>query len=179
MQTLKSKTQLKISWQKQSLLVVAFVLLLALSAQFKLDNSSTLSFTLQTLVIGVFYYYLGRNWKLAGILLYLVLGIAGIAVFSNGQSGWDYFSSEVLGFFLGFVAAAFVRPSQGNYQNHFVFFILIHAVILAIGLVLWSIYEKSLDPILVTSIVLMPGMIIKSLLGALITWGLSKRIKQK
>lgn len=179
MQTHRNNKAAQNAWQKQSLLVIAFVLLLWVSAQITINNSSTLSFTLQTLVVGVFYYYMRTYWKLAAMLIYLIMGIAGIGVFSHGQSGWAYFSSEALGFFMGFILVAFVPIFKGNYQNHFTYFILIHLIILAVGLGVWSIYDQSMEPLLSTSIVLLPGAIIKSLAGAGITWLLSEKIRKK
>jgi biotin transport system substrate-specific component len=98
---------LRNSWNKRlkgkhSLVAGAFLLLVILGAKIDLDLGGTVSFTLQTLFLGLAYFYLPRLWKFVLIALYLSLGIVGVPVF-NGGAGWDYFSSWPLGFFAGFV----------------------------------------------------------------------------
>ncbi|MBT8327596.1 MAG: biotin transporter BioY, partial [Bacteroidia bacterium] len=119
------------------------MLLLIVGSKIDINLGGLVSFTLQTLFLGLAYYFLPRNWKLAVISVYLILGIAGLPVF-NGGSGWSYFTSWPLGFFIGFVCAAFItEPSAHNFYNSLAFFLQVHVVILTIGIIGVGIYTTS------------------------------------
>ena len=163
------KTNLKkdhYSTWKQLFIAVAFLFLLVAGAKVDLNFGGLVSFTLQTLILGVAYFFLPSKWKLALILTYLILGILGLPVF-NGGAGWTYFSSWPLGFFVGFVLAAFVpKPIFPNFFNALNFFLQIHVIILAIGILGVGIYASSVSKAMETGLELLPGAIIKSIIGA-------------
>ena len=159
---------------KHSLLAGAFLLLVIAGAKIDLDLGGVVSFTLQTLFLGLAYYYLPLGWRLLLILTYLGLGIAGVPVF-NGGTGCEYFSSWPLGFFIGFVLAAFILVPKGRrFVSAFSYFLGMHLVIVLLG-VLWMFYYSgsSLSPMEVT-LELLPGAIIKSLVGTGVVFGISK-----
>jgi biotin transport system substrate-specific component len=173
MLTLKSNKKLANNL-KHSLLAGAFLLLLILGAKVDIDLGGLVSFTLQTLFLGLAYYYLPIPFRLVVILSYLVLGIVGVPVF-NGGVGWNYFISWPFGFFVGFVLAAFIpKPVHRTFISGFRYFIHIHVVIVVLGLIgifhqggsHMSPWEHTLD--------LLPGLVIKSVAGAGIIWYVAK-----
>ena len=177
MQIQKNKKQNTPLWQKQSLLVIAFVVLVSLGASISLDSGFEVKFTLQTLFISTLYFFMQRNWRFLAIGLYLLLGILGAPVFSNGGSGWDYFISGSLGFFLGFIASAYVQNFGFSFQNIFSYFVLIHIIIIVMGVAVLAIQHKTLEPIITIGLNLVPGAVIKSLVGAGITYIIVNRFK--
>ena len=165
-----SKKQLK----KHSLLAGAFLFLLVLGAKVDLDFGGVVSFTLQTLVLGLSYYLLPRSFRVGLIGVYLLLGIVGVPVF-NGDAGWVYFSSWPLGFFVGFVVAAFIPVAvPKGFSSALQFFSQLHVVILVLGAVWVGIYGSSSTKGIETLVELLPGALIKSFAGAGIVWLLYK-----
>jgi biotin transporter BioY len=154
------------SIQKHSLLTGAFLLLLVLAAKIDLDFGCYISFTLQTLILGLAYYFLPLQWRLVLIISYLCFGIAGLPVF-NGGVGFNYFVSWPLGFFIGFVVAAAVpKPTQNSFIYTFGYFVLLHFIIVALGII-WLFYlGGSPSSPLKVALELLPGAGIKSLVGA-------------
>jgi biotin transporter BioY len=162
---------LRNSWNKRlikkhPLLAGAFLLLVILGAKIDLDLGGIVSFTLQTLFLGLAYCYLPRSWKFVLIAGYLLLGIAGVPVF-NGGAGWDYFSSWPLGFFVGFVLAAMIpSPESSEFLPAARFFIQIHVVIILAGVsgIVW--HSGSCLMALETAVEILPGAVLKTLTGA-------------
>ena len=148
----------------------AFLFLAIVGAKVDLDFGGNVSFTLQTLVLGIAYYVLPRNWRLILIITYLFLGILGFPVFNSGV-GWDYFISWPLGFFVGFVVAALL-PTPGNKSFWTVlgYFALLHTAIVVLGVSWLAFYANSTYKGLETALELLPGAIIKSGAGALLVW---------
>lgn len=159
---------------KHSLLASAFLLLVVFGAKVDLDLGGLVSFTLQTLFLGLAYYYLPVTWRVGLILVYLALGIAGAPVF-NGGVGWEYFSSWPLGFFVGFVLATVVpTPSRNGLIPVFGFFLQIHLVIVIAGIVGIAWFSGSYITALETAADILPGAVIKTLVGAWVVWLVSK-----
>ncbi len=160
----------KILNRKHSPLVGAFLFLclVSMGAKLDLDLGGVVSFTLQTLFLGLAYYYLPIKWRLGVILSYLALGILGVPVF-NGGVGWSYFVSWPLGFFIGFVLAAVVPTPLGyGVMPAFIFMLQIHAVIVIAGIVGIAMYSGSYVTALETAMDILPGAVIKSAVGSLI-----------
>ena len=169
-------SKIKIRNLKHSPMVSAFLFLmgLVLGAKLDLDFGGLVSFTLQTLFLGLAYYYLPTKWRLAAILIYLALGILGVPVF-NGGVGWSYFISFPLGFFIGFVLAAMVpRPSTNGLMSVFIFMLQIHAVIVVAGIVGIAWYSGSYITALETAMDILPGAVIKSAVGAAVVLGVNR-----
>lgn len=149
--------------KKHSLLAGAFLVLVVLGAKIDLDVGGNISFTLQTLFLGLAYFYLPLYFRWGLIVTYLSLGIAGVPVF-NGGVGWDYFVSWPLGFFVGFILAAFVpKPTNAGFLRMLVFFMVVHLIIVFCGLIG---YSTSWEMAWQTFGELSPGMVIKSVVGA-------------
>jgi biotin transporter BioY len=176
MLTLRSKNKLH-NIVKHSLIAGAFLLIVILGAKIDLDLGGLVSFTLQTLFLGLAYYYLPIRWRFILIVVYLGLGIVGLAVF-NGGVGWAYFSSWPMGFFVGFVAMAFVsRPMGNRFLPVLGYFVQIHLVIVLLGVMWLAYFTGSFSKGLETLAELVPGIVIKSLVGAGVV-GLVKGFKK-
>jgi len=160
---------------KHSLLAGAFLLLVVLGAKVDLDLGSVVSFTLQTLFLGLAYFYLPKYWRLGLIMVYLLLGISGVPVF-NGEASWDYFISWPLGFFVGFVVSAFILVSEPRgVGSAFRFFAQIHGVIIIFGIVWVGIYAYSAMKAFETLSEILPGAVIKTAIGTVVVWLIPKR----
>jgi biotin transport system substrate-specific component len=181
MPILKSKNVLN-NTVKHSLLAGAFLVLVILGSKLDLDFGGLVSFTLQTLVLGIGYYYLPARLRVALILTYLALGIAGVPVF-NGGIGWDYFISYPLGFFVGFLVSAFIPVVEPrDFASSVRFFAQMHGAIIICGIVWIGIYASSSIQAFETFSQILPGAFIKTFAGAGIVWlvnhySASKRIE--
>ena len=167
------------STKKHLLTASAFFVLVIVGAKVDLDLGGLVSFTLQTLFLGLAYYYLPTLWSLFLVLSYLALGAVGIPVF-NGGAGWNYFVSWPLGFFIGFVLATAVpSPSSNGLMPALSFFLKIHVVIAIAGIVGIARYRSSYSSALETAIDILPGAVIKSVAAAFIVYGLDCWCKWK
>jgi len=89
--------------------VIIYVSLIALSAQLTIDlNLPNLIIPVsgQTLAILTGAVFFKPQESFIAIIIYCLLGIIGLPVFSDGGSGWAAFSGGSLGYFIGFVLAA-------------------------------------------------------------------------
>ena len=160
--------------KKHSLMAGAFLLLLILGAKIDLDVGGIVSFTLQTLFLGLAYYYLPRAFRIGLIVVYLFLGVIGIPVF-NGGVGWSYFTSWPLGFFVGFLVSAFIPVVQPRgFASAVRFFAQMHGVIIICGIVWVGVYASSSIQACETFSQILPGAFIKTFAGAGIVWALFK-----
>jgi biotin transport system substrate-specific component len=165
--------------KKHSLLAGAFLVLVIVGAKVDLDLGGLVSFTLQTLFLGLAYYYLPKLWGLFLVLGYLTLGAAGMPVF-NGGVGVNDFVSWPLGFFIGFVLAAVVpSPSSNGLMPALRFFLKIHVVIVVAGIVGIARYGGSYNSALETAIDILPGAVIKSATAAFIVYGIDYWCQRK
>ncbi|MDK2891917.1 biotin transporter BioY [Methanohalophilus sp.] len=64
--------------------------------------------TLQLLFVFFAGAFLGARWGMTSMLVYLLLGIAGLPVFAGGAAGLGVLLGPTGGYLLGFVAAAYV-----------------------------------------------------------------------
>lgn len=158
------------SIQKHLFLAGAFLLALVLASKVEVDLGGLVSFTFQTLVLSVGYYLLPKKWRLFLILSYMALGIARFRVF-NGDTGWAYVISWPLGFFIGFVLAAFIPvPKEVTVLALFSYLVQIHVVILTFGICVVGWHAGSIYKAIDTLFELLPGLVIKSLLGTGLIW---------
>jgi biotin transport system substrate-specific component len=90
---------------RDATLVVGGAGLVGLSAQFSIaiPQLSPVPFTLQTLTVLIAGAALGPARGLLSMLVYLLVGMAGVPWFAGHASGWGFAS---FGYLLGFVAAA-------------------------------------------------------------------------
>jgi biotin transport system substrate-specific component len=88
-------------------LVALGAALVALAAQIVISLPFTpVPITAQTFAVVLVGGSLGAARGAASLALYLVLGLAGMPVYSDGGSGWDVLSGATGGYLVGFLAAA-------------------------------------------------------------------------
>ncbi len=97
-------------WQwsvEQTVLIVLAAIFVALSAQFSFPIPGTpIPQTGQTVAVLICGALLGPGRGGLAIMLYLLMGAAGLPVFSEGGSGWAVLTGVSAGYFAGFVLAA-------------------------------------------------------------------------
>jgi biotin transport system substrate-specific component len=116
-----------------------FALLTVLAAEVRIPLPFTpIPMTLQTFIAPLAGGFLGAAWGAASMLLYMLLGIAGLNVFAAASGGWSFFLAPSAGYVVGFVASALilglVRDRTTNPWYLLVGLIASHVVILACGL---------------------------------------------
>lgn len=94
---------------------------------------SPVPITLQVLFIFLAGAMLGSRWGLMSVLVYLLLGIVGLPVFSGGSSGIGVLLGSTGGYLIGFAIASFVigllSEKWGNSS------IVLNAVFMSAGLI--------------------------------------------
>lgn len=84
------------------------------------EGTAALPITGQTLVVLLIAKVQKWPWAIYSLLLYFLMGILGLPVFANFDSGWQVFSGNSLGYFIGFMAAAvLIHQMQQKQANHF------------------------------------------------------------
>jgi biotin transport system substrate-specific component len=151
-------------------------LLVYLAAQVKFSLPGTeLPFTLQTLAVvmaGVLY---GPRLGMWSVMVYLLMGMAGIPVFSGEGTGWEYMAGKSGGFLGGFVLAAGMagwmaeKGFDKSLARAFFLFTVCQLLVLLLGWAWMSslVGEEGLPIMEMRKYI--PGLLVKSLLGTLIT----------
>jgi len=117
--------------------VSAFVALTALGAFVRIPLPfSPVPLTLQTFFVLLGAATLGKNRGVVVQLIYVLLGVAGLPVFSGAGSGWLYLAGPTAGYLLGFIIAAlFIGQVINRVKNKFlVFLVFVFADFLLLGL---------------------------------------------
>ena len=101
---------LLLGWPLKVLLATGFAGFIALAAQVAVPLPWTpVPFSLQPLAVLVTGAYLGRNYGLLAIALYILAGALGVQVFADQQSsGLEVLSGHTAGYVFGFGAAAYL-----------------------------------------------------------------------
>jgi biotin transport system substrate-specific component len=156
-------------------LVVAAALLTALCAQIRIPLPfSPVPLTGQTFAVLLTAAALGPLRGVAGQVLYVLLGLAGLPFFAGGESGWAYASGATGGYLVGFVVAAAVvglcarRRLDRTPLGTVVAFVLGTLVIYAFG-VPWLAATTDFTPAEALrngALVFLPGDAIKAALAA-------------
>src|SRR5215210_1495022 len=109
-ETLSSAVLAPMDWTRQLALVVAFSLLMALSAQFVIPLPWTpVPITGQTFVVLLTGALLGARLGALAMIAYLVEGASGLPFFRAGAGGLAYLlTSPTTGYLLSYPAAAFI-----------------------------------------------------------------------
>lgn len=152
-------------------LVVALIFTCSLGP-LSLHIPGEIPLTLQTFFL--LFFAIGFGWKIGGLnaLFYVLLGLAGLPVFSGYSGGIENLSGSSGGFFFGFIAGALIAGyiAENNKNEspftHIAAWLVGHAIILLLG-GYWL--SKFLPDLWWESIQsTLPGGAIKSALGFLI-----------
>lgn len=128
--------------------------------------------TLQTFVIFIGASLLPWRWSVLVVLIYLALGALGLPVFGHHSYGWEKLIGATAGFLWGFViCAAYVsyasEKEELNFFRGMLIFLRAHLILLIPGfLVLY--FQLPGAKLWSTLVHLIPGLIIKSILGGII-----------
>ncbi len=98
----------------QILLAILFV---ALFAQLSIDvplGESSIPITGQTFAVLLSAYWLKQKNGTIAILAYVLLGVLGLPIFADGQSGWSVLMGGSGGFLIGFIVAAYTVGYLGS-----------------------------------------------------------------
>lgn len=159
-----------------------FVFAISLGAQLDIDIAGLLPLTGQTLVILTGALFLPPFLSTSAVLFYIVLGLIGLPVYADAQSGWQTFSGPSLGYFVGFLlAAALISLRRKRYSGSFIgsFTALFagHLVVLTLGsLFLIRFYALS-EAFAAGFRPFMTGALVKSMLGAIVYFMYEKTVK--
>lgn len=107
---LAHERMLLLGWPLKALMAIGFAGFIALAAQVSLPLPWTpVPFSLQPLAVLVTGAYLGRNWGLLSVALYILAGAVGLHVFADQHSaGLAVLSGYTAGYVFGFGAAAYL-----------------------------------------------------------------------
>lgn len=149
---------------------------LALVAPIELFSHTALPMTLQTLIVLWLACILGPGRGALAVLFYLTLGAIGLPVFAEGKGGWEHLFGPTGGFLWSFVLVAFLAGYAARYRwgqeglGVALVWLLGHGLIL-LGGGLWLGFQKGFQGLWPMLFALWPGVLIKSLVGTLLTWG--------
>jgi biotin transport system substrate-specific component len=137
-------------------------------------------FVLQSLVIFTAAGVIGIVPGMIVSLVYLILGAAGVPVFAGFQSGLDKLTGPTAGFLWSFpLIAAYiawqVRAGEQSTFHYMIYFFRAHLLWLIPGFLVLYLNYEGLD-FLSTLVKLMPDILMKSLVGGVITYYLAQKI---
>lgn len=152
-----------------------FAALIAVSAYIKIPLPMV-PITLQVLFIFLAGAMLGARWGSLSVIVYVLLGIVGLPVFSGGSSGIGVLFGPTGGYLLGFIAAAFVigvlseRKGTSNIFMNLLFMLVGLFFIYLLGAAyLMHVAELSIESAMVMGVVpFLPGDLLKLVLAATI-----------
>lgn len=173
------------SWLRDAVLVVAFSLFVALTAQIEIP-ALPVPFTLQTLGVVLTGAVLGSRRGALSLVLYLVEGAAGLPVFAGGAGGASYVSGPTGGYLIGFVAAAWIvgALAERGWDRRLVLaalaMVLGNAVIYAFGVAWLSVVLGDVQKAIMGGVVpFLVGDLAKIALAAVVLPGAWKLIGHK
>lgn len=85
-----------------------FVVLMIIGAFINISFGSPVPFTLQTLFMLMAGIIIGYKYGALSQIVYVLLGLFGLPIFTQGKGGFAALLSPTFGFLLGFILAAFV-----------------------------------------------------------------------
>lgn len=166
--------------------VAVFVILTALGAFVRIPLPFTpVPLTLQTLFVLLGAVSLGRNLGMITQVLYLVLGLAGMPIFSQPVSGLSFLAGPTAGYLFGFVLASLFAGQLIQYARHRAFLVL--AVVVAADLIilvcgtLWLkvLFGYPLNRVLMMGFLpFIPGDLLKALAATLVFLRLESRLRE-
>jgi len=127
--------------------VCLVVILISLGAFVRIPLPFTpVPITLQTFFVMIGSAYLSKTLAPAALLIYLILGMLGLPVFSGAEGGIEKILGPTGGYLFGFFIASiyissFIKKSK-NFQNIFVNLLIGSTIILILGSLYLSAYFK-------------------------------------
>ena len=166
--------------------VATFVILTALGAFVRIPLSFTpVPVTLQTFFVLLSAAFLGARLGALSQSIYLMLGVAGLPIFTISGSGLLYLLGPTTGYLFGFILASFLigrglRNSNPGFIAVFSLFCMADLLILACGLIwLKIILGFSLDKLFLIAVLpFIPGDLIKAYLAAIVYLKFKSRLKE-
>jgi len=160
---------------------IAFVFLIAILvfAPWSIDLGQV-GFTLQTFIIFIGASLLSWPWAGGVVLAYLLIGALGLPVFGGHTSGYEKLYGATSGFLWGFIVCAiYIARESAKDEFHFFKAILVflraHLLLLIPGfLVLYLVIPEA--DLWSTLVKLLPGLLIKSILGGIIASQIRKAL---
>jgi len=160
-------------------------LLIAVSAQFSFPLPATdIPQTAQTIAVLVSGSLLGPLRGAIAVVLYLLLGLVGLPVYSEGASGWTTLVGASAGYFAGFVLAAALTGYLRRALHKDVLWLLSmqmlagHCLILVTGW-LWLATSQGISEAFQAGVTpFIYGALVKSALGALLVMAYKKLARQ-
>ncbi len=173
------KDELNYDKNKIRMMVFAsmFAAMMAVGAYIKIPlPMSPVPVTLQILFVLLAGAMLGARWGTISVIVYLLLGIAGLPVFSGGSSGLGMIFGPTGGYLVGFIAGAFFvgalcdRYGRKHFHMNAIFMLLGLLFIYLFGIIqLINIANLTLSESLAIGFVpYVPGDILKLLISAFV-----------
>ncbi|WP_417599683.1 biotin transporter BioY [Owenweeksia hongkongensis] len=138
--------------------------------------------TLQTLVLFTMAAVLGKRMGFLIAAIYLILGAIGLPVFAAWQSGYEHLLGRTAGFLWAFPFVCYyigwqVEKGEKTYIHTIVYFFRAHLILLIPGaIVAYGNYGGELVDGIIR---LLPGLLIKSGVGGLLSFWLIKKLPSK
>ncbi len=165
--------------------VTFFVISITLSAFVRIPLPFTpVPLTLQTFFVLLSAAFLGIRLGVLTQLVYILLGVIGVPVFTGTLTGLVYLTGPTSGYLFGFIAAAifvasFIRHAKDNLFSIIVIFCLADFLLLFCGAT-WlkvSLHLTLIESLFIGFIPFLLGDILKASLAAVLFWKLRPRIK--
>jgi biotin transporter BioY len=173
-----------LDWTRSVSLVVAFSLLVALSAQVVIPIGPV-PITAQTFAVLLTGALLGSRLGAMAMIVYLVEGVGGLPFFSQGHSGIAHLLGPTGGYLVAFPAGAFITGAfaENGWDKRFptaVVAMAVGSIVILLGGLAWFSVLMHTSPLVAFLMTLkfIPGDIIKILLAAAVLptgWALLKR----
>lgn len=146
---------------------------------------SPVPITLQTLFVLLAGALLGGNLAALSQFSYILLGLAGLPIFTNAGSGLSYLFGPTAGYLFGFILAVvfigrFIKYAQNNLFSIFIILCLGDLIILCSG-ILWLkiLLRYPLTRLLwIGFIPFIPGDLLKALTASILYLRLKTRVKE-
>ncbi|MEW6040774.1 MAG: biotin transporter BioY [Elusimicrobiota bacterium] len=156
--------------------IVAFALLIAFGARLYIPLPFTpVPITLQTFFVTLSGVFLGSIDAFASTFLYVLLGLAGLPVFSAEKAGMSVFLGPTGGYIIGFIfASSFVGATlkRGyDFGKTFLLFLSAHLLIYFFGVLnLMLVFNYTVPEVIQKGVMpFLPGDTLKAVLASLIT----------
>ncbi len=112
-------TSINDSSKTYNLILSAFMCaIIAVLSQVAIPLPSGVPVTLQTFAVALCAYFLSIRYSLASLVVYVLLGLVGIPVFSNFGAGPSKLFGYSGGFIWGFILFAVICSASGYFKNH-------------------------------------------------------------